>query len=207
MKEPTIAVEIFSKTITHLKITFIALALAILLALPLGIFLYRYAAFSKFVLYLVGLLQTIPSIALLALMIPLLGIGAIPAITALFLYALLPILRNTTTGLFAVDPMLKKVAAGIGLSPWQRLRFVELPLAMPAILAGIRTAAVITIGTATLAAFIGAGGLGEFIVSGLALNNTELILRGALPAAALAIVVELFFELIELKLIPKHLRK
>lgn len=207
MKEPTIAVEIFSKTITHLKITFIALALAILLALPLGILLYRYAAFSKFVLYLVGLLQTIPSIALLALIIPLLGIGAIPAITALFLYALLPILRNTTTGLFAVDPMLKKVAAGIGLSPWQRLRFVELPLAMPAILAGIRTAAVITIGTATLAAFIGAGGLGEFIVSGLALNNTELILRGALPAAALAIVVELFFELIELKLIPKHLRK
>jgi len=158
-------------------------------------------------LYAVGLLQTIPSIALLALMIPLMGIGAVPAITALFLYALLPILRNTTTGLFAVDPLLKKVAAGIGLTPWQRLRYVELPMAMPAILTGIRTAAVITIGTATLAAFIGAGGLGEFIVTGLALNNTELILRGAIPAAALAIVVELVFEWIEAKLIPKHLRK
>ncbi len=199
--------EIISKTITHLRITFIAVALAILLALPLGIFLYRYASFSRAVLYAVGLLQTVPSIALLALMIPLLGIGAVPAITALFLYALLPILRNTTTGLFAVDPLLKKVAAGIGLTPWQRLRYVELPMAMPAILTGIRTAAVITIGTATLAAFIGAGGLGEFIVTGLALNNTELILRGAIPAAALAIVVELIFEWIEAKLIPKHLRK
>lgn len=199
--------EIISKTITHLRITFIAVALAILLALPLGIVLYRYATFSKAVLYGVGLLQTVPSIALLALMIPLLGIGAVPAITALFLYALLPILRNTTTGLFAVDPLLKKVAAGIGLTPWQRLRYVELPMAMPAILTGIRTAAVITIGTATLAAFIGAGGLGEFIVTGLALNNTELILRGAIPAAALAIIVELVFEWIEAKLIPKHLRK
>lgn len=199
--------EIISKTIIHLRITFIAVALAILLALPLGIVLYRYATFSKAVLYGVGLLQTVPSIALLALMIPLLGIGAVPAITALFLYALLPILRNTTTGLFAVDPLLKKVAAGIGLTPWQRLRYVELPMAMPAILTGIRTAAVITIGTATLAAFIGAGGLGEFIVTGLALNNTELILRGAIPAAALAIIVELVFEWIEAKLIPKHLRK
>ncbi len=205
--ETTVAAEIFSKTLTHLKITFLALALAILVALPLGILLYRYASLSKVVLYSVGLLQTIPSIALLALMIPLMGIGAVPAITALFLYALLPILRNTTTGLFAVDPLLKKVAGGIGLNPWQRLRYVELPLAMPSILAGIRTAAVITIGTATLAAFIGAGGLGEFIVTGLALNNTELILRGAIPAAILAIVVELLFEVIELKLIPQHLRK
>lgn len=206
-EETSVSREIISKTITHLRITFIAVALAILLALPLGIVLYRYASFSKAVLYAVGLLQTVPSIALLALMIPLLGIGAVPAITALFLYALLPILRNTTTGLFAVDPLLKKVAAGIGLTPWQRLRYVELPMAMPAILTGIRTAAVITIGTATLAAFIGAGGLGEFIVTGLALNNTELILRGAIPAAALAIVIELVFEWIEAKLIPKHLRK
>jgi len=199
--------EITEKVITHLRITIIAVLLAIFLALPLGILLYRYALFSRAVLYVVGLLQTVPSIALLALMIPLLGIGAIPAITALFLYALLPILRNTTTGLFAVDPLLKKVAAGIGLTPWQRLRYVELPMAMPAILAGIRTATVITIGTATLAAFIGAGGLGEFIVTGLALNNTELILKGAIPAAALAIAVELIFEWIESKLIPKHLRK
>jgi osmoprotectant transport system permease protein len=206
-RETSIASEIISKTITHLKITFFALVLAILMALPLGILLYRYASFSKVVLYAVSLLQTIPSIALLALMIPLLGIGAIPAITALFLYALLPILRNTTTGLFAVDPLLKKVATGIGLTPSQRLRYIELPLAMPSILAGIRTAAVITIGTATLAAFIGAGGLGEFIVTGLALNSTALILSGAIPAAGLAIAVELIFELIEGRLIPRHLRK
>ena len=188
-KELSSISEIISKTITHLKITSIALVLAIVFAIPLGIVLYRYSSFSKVVLYAVGLLQTIPSIALLALMIPLVGIGAIPAITALFLYALLPILRNTTSGLYAVDPLLKKVATGIGLTPWQRLRYIELPLAMPSILTGIRTAAVITIGTATLAAFIGAGGLGEFIVTGLALNNTTLILSGAIPAAILELLL------------------
>ena len=106
-----------------------------------------------------------------------------------------------------MDPLLKKVAAGMGLNALQRLRYIELPLAMPSILTGIRTAAIISIGTATLAAFIGAGGLGEFIVTGLALNSTKLILQGAIPAAALAIVVELIFEWIEAKLIPKHLRK
>lgn len=139
-------------------------------------------------------------------MIPLLGIGRLPAITALFLYALLPILRNTTTGLTSVDPILRKVATGMGMTTIQRLRLVELPLALPSILAGIRTAAVITIGTATLAAFIGAGGLGEFIVTGLALNNTQLILQGAIPAALLAIVVEFLFEWLEKALIPRHLR-
>jgi osmoprotectant transport system permease protein len=198
--------EILDATWTHLGISGIALGLAILLAVPLGILLYVFSGISKPVLYFVGLLQTIPSIALLALMIPLLGIGLIPAITALFLYALLPILRNTTTGLTSVDPILRKVATGMGMTTIQRLRFIELPLAMPTILAGIRTAAVITIGTATLAAFIGAGGLGEFIVTGLALNNTQLILQGAIPAAVLAILVEFIFELIEKILIPKHLR-
>ena len=198
--------EILEKTWTHLSISGIALGFAILLAIPLGILLYIFSSISKPVLYFVGLLQTIPSIALLALMIPLLGIGLVPAITALFLYALLPILRNTTTGLTSVDPILRKVATGMGMTTLQRLRLIELPLAMPAVLAGIRTAAVITIGTATLAAFIGAGGLGEFIVTGLALNNTQLILQGAIPAAVLAIVVEFIFELIEKILIPKHLR-
>ncbi|MEQ9413889.1 MAG: ABC transporter permease, partial [Cyclobacteriaceae bacterium] len=190
----------------HLGITAVSLGLAIFVAVPLGILLYIFSGISRPVLYFVGLLQTIPSIALLALMIPLLGIGRVPAITALFLYALLPILRNTTTGLTSVDPILRKVATGMGMTTIQRLRFVELPLAMPSILAGIRTAAVITIGTATLAAFIGAGGLGEFIVTGLALNSTQLILQGAIPAAVLAIVVEFLFELLEKALIPKHLR-
>lgn len=194
------------KSIEHLAITGIALGLAVLVAVPVGILLFVFSSVSRPVLYVVGLLQTIPSIALLALMIPLLGIGKVPAVTALFLYALLPILRNTTTGLTSVDPVLRKVAEGMGMTTFQQLRYVGVPLATPAILAGIRTAAVITIGTATLAAFIGAGGLGEFIVTGLALNNASLILQGAIPAALLAIVVEFVFELVEKISIPKHLR-
>lgn len=140
-------------------------------------------------------------------MIPFFGIGFLPAMIALFIYALLPILRNTVIGLFTVDPQLKKVASAIGLNEWKKLKLVELPLAMPAILTGIRTAAVINVGTATLAAFIGAGGLGEFIVTGLALNNTSLILKGAIPSALLAILIELVFEAVEWGLIPKHLRQ
>ncbi|MBS1517635.1 MAG: ABC transporter permease subunit [Bacteroidetes bacterium] len=204
-QETNIYSEIFPKLIQHLKLTFIALLLSVLIAVPAGIFIYRYSSFSKPVLYLSGLLQTIPSIALLAFMIPLFGIGFLPAVIALFIYGLLPILRNTTTGLFTVDPLLKEVADGMGMTSMQKLYNVELPLAMPAILAGIRTAAVINIGTATLAAFIGAGGLGEFIVTGLALNNTKLILMGAIPAALLAILTELIFEIIERMVSPKHL--
>lgn len=197
--------QILPKAIQHLKITFIALAIAIIVAVPLGIFIYTYSSISKPVLYIAGLLQTIPSIALLAFMIPLFGIGIFPAIVALFLYGLLPILRNTTIALFTVDPLLKEVASGIGLTNFQKLKYVELPLAIPTIIAGIRTAAVINIGTATLAAFIGAGGLGEFIVTGLALNDTKLILMGAIPAAILAVLTEIVFEIIERLVVPKYL--
>ena len=207
IKRTSAITEILSKTFTHLKITFIALILAIIISIPLGISIYIYSSASRPILYFTGLLQTIPSIALLALMIPLFGIGVVPAIVALFLYALLPILRNTAIGLFSIDPLLKKVATGIGLTRWQRLRYIEIPLAMPTIFAGIKTAAVINIGTATLAAFIGAGGLGEFIVTGLALNNTAMILKGAVPAALLAIIVEFLFELAEKYYIPKHLQQ
>ena len=199
--------SILEKTWVHIQLTFMALLAAIVVAFPLGIVLYLYPASSKVVLYIAGILQTIPSIALLALLIPLAGIGTTPAVIALFLYALLPILRNTMIGLFSVDPPLKNVATAMGLTRLQRLRLVEIPLAMPMILAGIRTAAVINVGTATLAAFIGAGGLGEFIVTGLALNNTTLILKGAIPAAFLAIILELLFESIEWLLIPRHLRQ
>ena len=206
-KKESTAMEILSKTLRHLEITFLSLLLSIAAALPLGILVYVFSSVSKPVLYIAGLLQTIPSIALLAIMIPLFGIGLFPAIIALFLYALLPILRNTASGLFSVDPLLRKVATGMGLTTWQKLRYVELPLAMPSIFAGIKTAAVINIGTATLAAFIGAGGLGEFIVTGLALNDTGLILKGAIPAALLAILVEFIFELVEKLYIPKHLHQ
>ena len=156
-------------------------------------------------MYAAGVLQAIPSIALLAFMIPLFGIGARPAVAALFLYGLLPILRNTAMALFSIDPVLRKVSVGMGLTAWQRLRHVELPLAAPTILAGIKTAAIINIGTATLAAFIGAGGLGEPIVTGLALNDTSLILQGAIPAALLAILTERGFEWLERLLVPRHL--
>lgn len=198
--------DILQKACTHLLLTFSALLLAICFSIPLGVWLYWHPVISKSIFYLTGLLQTIPSIALLAIMIPLFGIGVVPAIVALFLYAVLPILRNTLTGLQSVDPLLKKVADGIGMNRFQKLKVVEFPLALPMIIAGIRTAAVINVGTATLAAFIGAGGLGEFIVTGLALNNAELILRGALPAATLAFVVEFGFNLLEKWWIPKHLR-
>jgi osmoprotectant transport system permease protein len=192
--------DLFDKTLRHLSLVLVALFMATAIAVPLGIALHWNNRAANIVLYLAGLLQTIPSIALLAIMIPVLGIGVTPAIVALFLYALLPILRNTVAGLRGIDPLLTKIAAGIGMTRRQKLMIVELPLAMPFLLAGIRTAAVISVGTATLAAFIGAGGLGEYIVTGLALNNTGLILKGAVPAAVLAVVVELLFEVIERRL-------
>jgi osmoprotectant transport system permease protein len=139
-------------------------------------------------------------------LIPLVGLGWLPAVIALFLYSLLPIVRNTLTGIFGVDPLIKEVATGMGLTQSQRLWKVELPLAAPTILAGVKTAAIISIGTATLAAFVGAGGLGEPIIAGLTLNNHRLILEGAVPAALLAIVVELLFEAVERATIPAHLR-
>jgi osmoprotectant transport system permease protein len=192
-------------TAIHLKLTGIALAGSIVVGILLGIAVYRTRWLSKSTVYVAGLLQTIPSIALLGLMIPLLGIGTVPAITALFLYSLLPILRNTVTALTTVDPVIRRVATAIGLSWFEQLRHVYLPLSLPSILAGIRTAAVISIGTATLAAFIGAGGLGDPIVTGLALNDPRLILQGAVPAAILAIVTEVVFEGIEKVMVPRHL--
>jgi len=195
------------KTLVHLWLTAVSLFAAIFIAVPAGMIIYKLPRISAAVIYLTGLLQTIPSLALLALMIPLLGIGVKPALLALFLYALLPILRNTHTALVSIDPLLKRVATGMGLTGWQRLRHVEIPLALPTILAGIRTAAVILIGTATIAAFIGAGGLGEYIVTGLALNDPVLIMWGAIPSAMLAIAVEFAFEGLEKKLIPAHLRQ
>ena len=197
--------RLLANTLTHLQLTAIALGLGCVVGLILGVVVYRSPAVSRVVLYVAGLLQTIPSIALLALMIPLFGIGFLPAIVALFLYSILPILRNTITALLTIDPVLRRVAEAIGLTNYQQLRYVLLPLALPNILAGIKTAAVISIGTATLAAFIGAGGLGEPIVTGLALNDSQLILQGAVPAALLAIVVELLFEGLERLLVKPHM--
>ena len=193
-------------TATHIKLTFIALSFGCLFGLSLAFIIYRSVKISRIVIYISGLLQTVPSIALLALMIPILGIGQYPAIIALFLYSLLPILRSAITALTTIDPVLRNVSAAIGMTKLQQLRYVLFPLALPNILAGIKTATVICIGTATLAAFIGAGGLGEPIVTGLALNDTNLILQGAIPAACLAIFVELLFEMLEKLVIPEHMR-
>ncbi|MBY0536559.1 MAG: ABC transporter permease subunit [Chitinophagaceae bacterium] len=183
----------------HLMLTLISIIVAITIALPLGIYLHNKKRLLQPLLFVTSILQTIPSIALLALFIPLLGIGKLPALIALCLYALLPILRNTVTGLQNVNPDLLFVAEAIGLNQKQILRKVKLPLSMPSIMSGIRIASVINVGTATLAAFIGAGGLGEYIVTGLALNDTVLILKGALPSALLAILIELLFNAMERK--------
>jgi osmoprotectant transport system permease protein len=199
--------DLAGNTLAHLRLTGVALLSAVLVGLPLGILVHRSRRASGVVLYTAGLFQTIPSIALLALLIPVLGIGWAPAVVALFLYSLLPILRNTVTALLTVDPVLRRVAVGMGLGPVQQVRWLLLPMALPGIMAGIRTAAVISIGTATLAAFVGAGGLGQPIVTGLALNDPALILEGAIPAAVLAIVTELLFELLERRLIPAPLRR
>lgn len=206
-QETHILSDILSKTFVHIKISVIAILISIILSVPLGIIIYLQKNLTRPVLYMTGILQTIPSIALFALMIPLFGIGILPAIVALVLYALLPITRNTVTGLLSVDPLLKTVSDGLGLTTIQKLKYVELPLSLPSILAGIKTSAVIIVGLTTIAAFIGAGGLGEFIVTGLALNNTELILMGAIPSAILAILTELFFEMIERFTTPKFLKK
>lgn len=193
--------DLWSNTLRHLQLTGLALLLATLVGLALSLLTYRHARLSSFVIYVCGLLQTIPSIALLALMIPLFGIGFIPAVVALFLYSLLPILRNAVTALTGVDPTLVDVAQALGLDERERLRHVLLPLSMPAIFAGIRTAAIISIGTATLAAFIGAGGLGDPIVVGLALDDVGLILQGAIPAALLAILTELAFAALQRRVV------
>lgn len=185
------------QTLTHIGLTFSALLIAVFIGLPAGILVARKRSISGAVLGFAGVMQTIPSIALLGFMIPLLGIGAMPAIAALFLYALLPIIRNTYTGITQVDTSVIDAAKGMGMNNNQVLWKVKLPLAMPVILAGIRTATVINVGVATLAAYIAAGGLGEFIFGGIALNNTNMILAGAIPAAALAIIFDYLLSLVQ----------
>ena len=182
----------------HLALVGISVALATLLAVPTGVLVFAHPLLRSLVLGATGLLQTVPSLAMLALLIWLLGaIGTVPALLALTLYALLPIMRNTVTGLAEVPAGLRMAAQSLGLNPRQTMRHVELPLARPAIVAGIRTATSIAIGTATIAAFVGAGGFGERIVTGLALNDGQLLLAGALPAALLALLSEALFELLE----------
>ncbi len=202
----TVAKRVWQRTKEHLILVAISLLAAILMAVPLGIAAERFPATGQFILGTLGIIQTIPSLALLVFMIPLLGIGGPPAVAALFLYSLLPIVQNTCTGLRDIPPSLRESAEALGLPPGARLRLIELPLASPSILAGIKTSAVINVGTATLGALIGAGGYGQPILTGIRLDDMGLILQGAVPAAALALLVQGAFELLERIVVPRGLR-
>ena len=195
-------------TLRHLQLAGFSLLLSIIVGIPLGIVASRGGAVGHVILGLAGVVQTIPSLALLALLVPLpfFGISIRTAIAALFLYGLLPIVRNTATGLQDIPRSLRESAVALGLSPIARLWQVYMPMASRSILSGIKTSAVINIGTATLAALIGAGGLGEPIISGLSLNDHVTILEGAIPAAVLALLVQWCFDLLDRVLIPKGLR-
>ena len=189
--------KLLSQIVQHLGLTFLSLLLAIVIGVPLGILISRHKKFASTVLGIAGILQTVPSIALLGFMIPLFGIGATPAIVALLIYALLPIIRNTYTGITGVSQIVVEAATALGMNSRQRLLKVELPLGLPVIIAGIRTAAVINVGVATLASFVAAGGLGEFIFGGISLNNANMILAGAIPAAVLAILLDQTIALLQ----------
>ncbi len=203
---PNAAARFWRHTRQHLLLTGLSLAAAILLGLPLGILAATSPSLGRLVLGLTGLVQTVPALALLVFMIPLLGIGFAPACAALFLYSLLPIVRNTCAGLADIPAPLRESAMALGLPRAARLQRIELPLATRAILAGIKTAAVINVGTATLGALVGAGGYGEPIITGIRLNDVGLILQGAVPAALLAIAVQGLFDLAERRLLPRGLR-
>jgi osmoprotectant transport system permease protein len=190
----------------HIMLAGIAMIIAIIIAVPLGVLLTRTPKLAEPIIGLAALIQTIPSLALLGFMLPIFGIGKTPAIIALTLYALLPILRNTYTGILGVDSSLVDAGKGMGMTSSQILLKVELPLTLPIIMAGVRTATVLTIGVAALATFIGAGGLGDLIDRGLRVADKNLILAGAIPAAILAIIFDFLLKKLESKVTPKGLK-
>lgn len=204
--DDTLWQRLWHHTLEHLTLVCLSLGAAIIVALPLGIAAARLPRFGRLIIGATGLLQTIPSLALFVFLIPLLGIGGPPAVAALFLYSLLPIVRNTHAGLTNIAPAYLESATVLGLTPAHQLWRVELPLALRTIVAGIQTAAVINVGTATLAALIGAGGYGQPILTGIRLDNPGLIMEGAIPAAAMALLAQGLFELLEHILVPRGLK-
>ncbi len=198
--------SLWDALVRHILLVLAAVVTGVIVAVPLGLMLEQVPRAAEPVIRGAGVLQTIPSIALLAFMVPLIGVGVWPALVALWLYSLYPIVRTTYSGVRDADPQAVYTARALGMTPRQVLRYVRLPLAAPSILAGVRTAAVIAVGTATLAAFIGAGGLGEPIATGLALADTRLILSGAIPAAALALIVDALLGMVETATTPAPLR-
>jgi osmoprotectant transport system permease protein len=196
--------DLWSRSVEHVVLAAVSTGAAVALGVPLGIAISRNSTLRGPVLGVASALQTIPSLALLAFLLPLMGIGTRPAIVALILYALLPIVRNTYAGITGVPAAVIEAARGVGFTPRQQLWMVEIPLALPVLVAGIRTAAVIGVGIATLAAAIGAGGLGDFIFRGLALNNSRLVLLGAVPAALLALAIDAAIGVVQARLSPRH---
>ncbi|WP_040226483.1 ABC transporter permease [Bhargavaea cecembensis] len=199
-------VLLLEKTWEHLYISFAALFLGVIVAVPLGILLVRIPKVAGIIMGVVSVVQTFPSLAILAFFIPLLGIGKIPAIAALFLYSMLPILRNTYIGVKNVDRNLLEAARGMGMTSFQRTVRVELPLAIPVIMSGIRMSGVYLIGWATLASFIGGGGLGDFIFDGLYLFRPDLVIGGAVPVTLLAILLDYTLGRVEFYATPKGVR-
>ncbi|MEK3887350.1 ABC transporter permease [Bacillus sp. FSL K6-3431] len=199
--------ELLLKTWEHLYISIAALILGVVVAIPLGILLTRIPKIAGLVMGIAGVIQTFPSLAILAFFIPLLGIGKIPAIVALFLYSVLPILRNTYIGIKGVDPNLLEAGRGMGMTSFERIFNVEVPLAIPVIMAGVRMSSVYLIGWATLASFIGGGGLGDFIFDGLNLFQTDLVIAGAVPVTLLALFTDFLLGRLEYRSTPKGVRK
>lgn len=193
-------------TLEHVQITVISVSVSTVIGVAIGILITRYKKAATAVIGLAGIIYTIPSLALFGMLIPFIGIGIKPALIALILYSQLALIRNTFVGIIHIDPAIREAGQGMGMSRWQFLRMIELPIALPVIMAGIRTAAVMNIGTATIAAYIGAGGLGWLIFRGIASVHTEQIVAGAVPVALLAIGVDQLFVLLERYLTPPGLR-
>lgn len=196
---------IFDAFFQHIILSFTALAIGIAIALPIGMIVARYRDYAEPVIGVTAVLQTIPSLALFGFLVPLIGIGSKTALIALVVYALLPIIRNTYTGLTAIDPSIIEAGRGMGMTQNDILKRIELPMALPIIMAGIRTATVLTVGIATLATFVGAGGLGDVIYRGLQSYNNSLVLAGALPVALLAIAFDFLLKWVEKMVTPKGL--
>lgn len=205
-EEDTFLSRLYLNTVQHLFLVAVSLCAGIIISIPLGVAAFQNKKTGHVILGIVGVIQTIPSLALLVFMIPFFGIGTVPAIAALFLYSLLPIVRNTYSGLLDISPDLRESSEALGLGSFARLRLIEIPLASRSIVSGIKTSAVINVGTATLGALIGAGGYGQPILTGIRLNNIGLILEGAVPAALLALLVQWVFGLSERLFVPEGLR-
>ncbi|WP_139996841.1 ABC transporter permease [Paenibacillus paridis] len=199
--------HILQKTVEHVELSLVSVIIACLIAIPIGIYLTTHKRLANGIITVVSVIQTIPSLALFGFMIPLVGIGTKPAIIALTLYALLPILQNTYVGVSGVNPALIEAGTGMGMTRWQILRMVQLPIARSFIMAGVRVVAVQTISLATIATYIAAGGLGDIITRGISMINTNVILMGAIPVSLLVIVVNLLLLLLNRRMTPKGLRE